>query len=103
MGKLKSSVNSLERRPVPIFKVEDKSILAHSPVFAEETREYKPTWTRNSGCILGKCPKQRQRRLPIGERKILQDRRRKLQETSSQDIIGSIADFKIINRDSSRN
>merc|ERR1711997_541859 len=109
--KPESSVNSLERRPVPIFKVEDKSILAHSPVFAEETREYKPTWTRNSGCILGKCPKQRQRRLvkkgkrrlPIGERKILQERRRKLQETSSQDIIGSIADFKIINRDSLRN
>jgi len=110
--KLKSSVNPLERRPVPIFKVEDKSILAHSPVFVEETREYKPIWAspRNSGCVLGECQKQRQRRLvkkikrrlPLGERRILQERRKKLQETSSQDIIGSIADFKIINRNSLR-
>jgi len=109
--KIKSSVNSLESKPVPIFKVEDSTLLAHRPVFAEETREYKPAWTsqRNAGCIRGKCPKQRQRRLvvrkvkrrlPIGEREAIQDRRRELEEMSSQDINGSIADFTIINRNS---
>jgi len=88
--------------------------VGRAPGLKEETREYRPVLS----CTPGNCPRkrrrrllkelQRKRRLPVGEKKTIQEKRRELQEKLSQlnfkllnnsDLIQEVkTDFKIMNR-----
>lgn len=120
-GRLESSYRAQEKLlsafkgPIPIHPALNNDIQALHELqlpatnLVEETREYKPVYS----CVGGQCQKQRQRRLlkvkrkiPAGERRTLQERRRELQERLSQQnpeynqLPNSEVrtDFKIINR-----
>jgi len=119
--RLKSTQQSSHRESVPIFtgkngkvQIQAPQEVGRAPGLREETREYRPAIS----CTPGNCPRkrhrrllkelQRKRRLPVGEKKTIQEKRRELKEKLSQlnfkllnnsDLIREEkTDFKIMNR-----